>query len=64
MNSLVSTNANELASALSSAFSEMNSGTGITIDTINELQRQFSDLAGYDVSNIFYQTADGMKMNT
>ena len=62
--SLVSTNASELASILSSAMSEMNSETGLTIDTMNELQRQFSDLAGYDVSNIFYQSADGMKMNT
>jgi len=63
MTSLVSTNASELASVLSSAFSEMNSETGLTIDTMNELERQFSDLAGRDISNIFYQTADGMKMN-
>lgn len=63
MTSLISTNASELSSALSSAMSEMNSETGLTIDTMNELQRQFSDLAGYDVSNIFYESADGMKMN-
>jgi len=41
----------------------MNSETGLTIDTMNELKRQFSDLAGVDVSTIFYQSADGMKMN-
>jgi len=64
MTSLISTNASELSSVLSSAMSEINSETGLTIDTMNELQRQFSDLAGYDVSNIFYQSADGMKMNT
>jgi len=37
MMSLVSTNASELASTLSSAMSEMNSETGLTIDTMNEL---------------------------
>jgi len=37
MTSLVSTNASELVSVLSSAFSEMNSETGLTIDTMNEL---------------------------
>jgi hypothetical protein len=63
MTSTVSTNAAALSSAISSAFSEMNSETGISIDTMNELQKQFSDLAGRDVSNIFYETADGMKMN-
>lgn len=63
MTSLVSSNASELASVLSSAFSEMNSETGLTIDTMNELSRQFSDLVGYDVSSIFYETADGMKFN-
>ena len=63
MTSAVSTNAAALSSAISSAFSEMNSETGISIDTMTELQKQFSDLAGRDVSNIFYQTADGMKMN-
>jgi len=64
MTSLVSTNASELASTLSSAFSEINSETGLTIDTMNELERQFSDLAGYDVSKIFYESSDGMKLNT
>ena len=63
MTSLVSTNASELSSVLSSAFSEINSETGLTIDTMNELERQFSDLAGVDISTIFYQSADGMKMN-
>lgn len=63
MSSSVSTNATSLASVLSSAFSEINSGTGLTIDTINELKRQFSDIAGVDVSSLFYETADGMKFN-
>lgn len=63
MSSLVSTNAAELSSALTTAFSEINSETGLTIETMNELERQFSDLEGHDVSKIFYQSADGMKFN-
>lgn len=63
MSSLVSTNAAELSSVLTTAFSEINSETGLTIETMNELERQFSDLEGYDISKAFYQTADGMKFN-
>lgn len=63
MTSLVSTNAEALSSALSSAFSEMESGTGMTIDTMNELKKQFSDLKGFNMDNVFYETADGVKMN-
>lgn len=61
--SLVSTNASALVSTLGSAFSEINSETGLTIDTMQALEQQLSDLEGYDVSNIFYQSADGMKLN-
>lgn len=63
MTSSVSANAESLSSAISSAFSEINSDTGLTIDTMNELQRQFSDLSGTDVSSLFYESADGMKLN-
>ena len=63
MTSVVSTNAQTLAQTIATAFSEMNSETGLSIETMNELQKQFSDLAGRDVSGIFYQSADGMKMN-
>ena len=63
MNSLISSNASALSSAIQSAFSEINSSTGLTIETMQELSKQFSDIAGYDVSNIFYQSADGMKFN-
>jgi len=31
---------------------------------MNTLVEQFSDLENYDVSKIFYSTADGMKFNT
>ena len=64
MTSSVSTNAQELASTLSTAFSELTSNTGLSIDTMNSLVKQFSDLTGMDVSKIFYESADGMKMNT
>ena len=63
MTSSVSENASLLASSLESAFSEMMSGTGLSIDTINSLIQQFSDLTGMDVSKIFYESSDGMKMN-
>lgn len=64
MTTAVSSNAQTLASALDSAFSEINSETGLTRDTMNTLMEQFSDLENYDVSKIFYSTADGMKFNT
>ena len=64
MTTAVSSNAQTLASALDSAFSEINSETGLTRDTMNTLVEQFSDLENYDVSKIFYSTADGMKFNT
>lgn len=64
MTSSVSANAQELASTLSTAFSELTSNTGLSIDTMNSLVKQFSDLTGMDVSKIFYESADGMKMNT
>ena len=63
MTSIVSTNAATLSSTLSQAFSEINSETGLTIDTMNSLEQQFSDLSGRKIANIFYQSADGMKMN-
>ena len=63
MTSLVSSNAQNLSSTLSSAFSEINSETGLTIDTMNELKRQFSDIEGYDLASLFYESADGMKLN-
>ena len=60
---LVSTQAQELTSALSSAMSEMNSESGISVNTIEQLEKAFSDLYGRDISNIFYESSNGMKMN-
>ena len=63
MNSIISSNAATLSSTISNAFAEINSETGLTTETMMDLQTAFSDLAGSDVSNIFYQSADGMKFN-
>ena len=60
---LVTTQAQDLASAISSALSEMGSGTGLSNDTIDSLMIGFSDIAGKDVSNMFYRTAEGIKVD-
>ena len=46
--------------------SESASGTGLTTETINALITGFSDLSGkqFDLSDMFYNTADGVKVNT
>ena len=64
--SLIYDQASQLASAISSAMSESISETGLTDDTINALKTAFSDLDGskFDVSDAFYSTADGVKVNT
>ena len=56
----------QLASTISTAISESMSETGLTTETINALVEGFSDLTGknLDVSDIFYNTADGVKVNT
>lgn len=65
MENLVVDQATSLASALSSAFSESMSETGLTSDTINQLVTGFSDVLGkdFDQSDLFYATADGVKVN-
>jgi len=65
MENLVVDQATSLASALSTAFSESMSETGLTSDTINQLVTGFSDVLGkdFDQSDMFYNTADGVKMN-
>jgi len=42
------------------------SETGLSTETINALLSGFSDLTGknFDVSDAFYNTADGVKINT
>ena len=66
MDSLVYDQASQLASTISTAMSESVSGTGLTTETINALLTGFSDLTGkdLDVSDAFYNTADGVKVNT
>lgn len=64
--SLIYDQASQLASTISTAMSESISETGLTDDTINALKTAFSDLDGskFDVSDAFYSTADGVKINT
>ena len=65
MDNLVVDQATSLASSLSTAFSESMSETGLTSDTINQLVTGFSDVLDkdFDQSDMFYNTADGVKMN-
>ena len=62
-NHLASTAGQNLSSALTSALSEINSETGLTKDTMDSLLESFSDLSAYDLSGLFYESADGMKLN-
>lgn len=66
MDSLVYDQASQLASTIQTAISESTSETGLTTETINALLTGFSDLTGkdLDVSEAFYNTADGVKVNT
>lgn len=57
-------NVQALTSAISAAYDETNSVTGLTNDTMNSLLTQFSDLSGMDTSTLFYRSADGVKVNT
>ena len=41
----------------------MGTDTGLSNDTIDSLMIGFSDLAGKDVSNMFYRTAEGIKVD-
>ena len=58
------TNVSNLSSALSTAMSEMQSDTGLTTDSVKQLQTQFSDLGNTDISSMFTRTAKGLKLNT
>lgn len=58
--------ATQLQSAISSALSESSSDTGLTSAVMESLIGQFRNLsdAGMDFSSIFYQTSQGIKLNT
>lgn len=58
------TNVSNLSSALNTAMSEMQSNTGLTTDSVKQLQTQFSDLGNTDISSMFTRTAKGLKLNT
>jgi hypothetical protein len=53
-----------LLSALSSAFDESWSNTGLTTETMQTLISQFSEMSGFDFSGLFYNTAQGIKLDT
>ena len=50
--------------ALTTAISEMQTETGLTSDTMDNLRTQFSDLKDAHVDNVFDRTAKGLKINT
>lgn len=58
------THMENLSSALSAMFDELASDTGITIDTVEELATQFSDIADINIQDTLYRTADGLKIDT
>lgn len=58
------TDAQSLLSSLQTALSETGTQTGLTVDTMKELERSFSDLKGIDITTLFYRTADGVKLDT
>lgn len=58
------TNAQNLSSAMSNAMSELQSSTGLTYDSIKELTTQFSDLENSNIQDLFYNSAQGVKVNT
>ena len=60
---LATIQAQDLSSAIASALSEMGTKTGLSNDTIDSLMTGFSDIAGQDVSNLFYRTAEGVKVD-
>lgn len=61
---LLLTQAQDLSSAIQSAFSEMATPTGITPDTIQAISTAFSDLgSSADLAGVFYNTTDGVKAN-
>lgn len=64
LDNLPITNAQSLSSAISNAMSEIDSSTGLTVDTVAALKEQFSELANVNVDKALYRTADGLKVDT
>ena len=63
-NSLIVNQAKELSSAISTALSETASSTGMAEESIDALITGFSNLGDKaDISKVFYNTADGVKVN-
>ena len=53
----------EAMSNFYSALKESNSATGLSADTIAELQKRYQDLEGYDAYALFERTANGIHLN-
>lgn len=64
LDNLPITNAQSLSSAISNAMSEIDSSTGLTVDTVAALKEQFSELTNIDIEDALYRTADGLKIDT
>lgn len=52
-----------MLNALTNAFSESMSPTGLTTEGMNSMLNMFADLSGFDTSSIFYNTAQGIKLD-
>ena len=53
----------DVLNALTQAFSESESATGLTTETMSTLLSQFSEMSGFDMSGVFYNTAQGIKLD-
>jgi len=54
---------NSMLSALQAAFDESISATGLQYNTMKELAAQFEGVEGFDFADIFYNTANGVKLD-
>lgn len=58
------TDITNLSSAITTAMSEMQSDTGLTIDSVKNLATQFSDLGDINIDSLYTRTAKGLQLNT
>ena len=49
---------------LNAAIQESNSATGLSAESINEINKRYSDLEGFDSASIFEKTTTGVRLNT
>lgn len=63
MKAYAETMGTNLASAIQQAISESMSETGLTSASMKQLQAQFEGLEGFDFSDLYYNTANGVKLD-